>query len=318
MSSPPLKLSVVVPVYNEVESLRELHAEIVRALEPTGWSFEAVYVDDCSTDGSLRTLLELRKQDRRVRVIRFRRNFGQTAAMSAGFDQSRGEVVVTLDADLQNDPADIPALVKPIDAGYDIVAGWRKDRQDGFFLRRLPSVVANRLIGVIMGTEVHDTGCTLKAFRRELVRNLAIYAEQHRFLPAMSTGSGARVTEVVVNHRARRYGHSKYGIGRATRVMLDMLSIKLIAQFSHRPLHYFGLLALSMLGATLVFLSFGIVNYSTLEMVAGWPAFVMFTAALFFFVAVYFVLLGLLSELAITASGMHRHKVLDRILTELS
>ncbi len=315
---PPLKLSVVVPVFNEVESLPELHAEITRALEPTGWTWEAVYVDDCSTDGSLEALLDLRRADRRVRVVHFRRNFGQTAAMSAGFDHSRGEVVVTLDADLQNDPADIPRLVGEIDAGHDIVAGWRKSRRDGFLLRRLPSVAANRLIGWIMGTDVHDTGCTLKAFRRELVRNLPIYAEQHRFLPAMSTGSGARVTELVVNHRARRYGHSKYGIGRLSRVLLDMLSIKLIAQFSHRPLHYFGLLALIMMGATLAFLCLGVVNYSTWEMIAGWPAFVMFIAALFFFVAIYFVLLGLLSELAITASGMHRHRVLDRILTELS
>jgi glycosyltransferase involved in cell wall biosynthesis len=310
-------ISVVIPVFNEVESLAELHEEIVRAMEPMGQSFEVVYVDDHSGDGSLHLLLQLREQDHRIRVVRFRRNFGQTSALNAGFLLSRGEIVVTLDGDLQNDPADIPALVRDIREGYDISAGWRKDRRDGFWLRRLPSVLANRLIAAVTQTPIHDTGCTLKAFRRELVRNLPIYAEQHRFLPAMSAGSGARVTERVVNHRPRRYGKSKYGLGRALRVLLDLLSIKMIAQFSHRPLHYFGLISIHFAAFTLVLLCLTTINYRTGSLMPQWEQYVAFTSILFFLPAVYFVLLGLLAELAITASGMHRRKVLDRLLAEL-
>jgi glycosyltransferase involved in cell wall biosynthesis len=206
------EISVVVPVYDEEDNLPILHQELATALSGSGRSWECVYVDDGSRDRSLAVLLRLRAQDpRRIRVVQFARNAGQTAALAAGFDHARGEIVITLDADLQNDPADIPALVAKLDEGYDIVAGWRKQRHDGFVLRKLPSRIANRLIAWTTGVGIHDTGCTLKAFRTDLVRNLPIYAEQHRFLPAMSAGSGARVAELVVNHRPRRFGHSKYG-----------------------------------------------------------------------------------------------------------
>jgi glycosyltransferase involved in cell wall biosynthesis len=318
------RVSVVVPVFNEVESLPVLHAEIVRALEATDWGFEVIYVDDCSTDGSLGVMLGLRREDPRVRVVKFRRNYGQTAALGAGFDHARGAVVATLDGDLQNDPADIPRMVTLLDEGFDIVAGWRKQREDGFLLRRLPSKVANRMIAWFTGVAIHDTGCTLKVFRRELVRSLSIYADQHRFLPVLSAGSGARVCELVVNHRSRRFGTSKYGLNRAMRVLLDLLSIKLIVQFSQRPLHYFGLLALSFAGLGLFFATVGLVSLDPMgpglvadDGINRWETIIVSILMLVFMLVIFFALLGLLSELVVKASGMHRRGILNRILNEL-
>jgi glycosyltransferase involved in cell wall biosynthesis len=326
----PVALSVVVPVYNEEESLPALYEELVQALASmgtVGQQAEIIFVDDRSTDGSLARLLELHQRDPRVCVVRFRRNYGQTAALAAGFDVAKGQVIVTLDADLQNDPADIPMLVCELERGFDIVAGWRKKRYDGFVLRRLPSLVANRLIAWVTGVAIHDTGCTLKAFRRELVKSMAIYAEQHRFLPVLSAGSGARISELVVNHRPRRFGRSKYGLGRALRVVLDLTAIKFVAQFSQRPIQYFGTIALLTLAGGL---AFGVVALLSLEpgpeaveSVAGvlafneWGMAVVAILCLVFSAFVYFALLGLLSELAVKASGMHRRSTLDRILNEL-
>lgn len=314
---PPVELSIVVPIYNEAPNLRPLHAEICAALaelERGGRRAEILYVDDRSSDGGLDILLELQAQDSRVRVVRFRRNFGQTAALAAGFEKARGEVVVTLDGDLQNDPADIPALLAEIDRGCDVVAGWRRQRHDGFLLRRLPSWIANRLISFATGTRVHDTGCTLKAFRRDLVQRLAIYSEQHRFLPALAMGSGARVREIAVHHRPRRFGASKYGIGRASRVLLDLLSILLISRFSHRPLHYFGLISLFFTGCSAVLLFMSTIDYKRMRLVAEWWQFSLFIFFMLLLLVSYFVLLGLLSELAVTAAGLHRRRVIDRLL----
>jgi glycosyltransferase involved in cell wall biosynthesis len=318
MSAEP-DISVVVPVYNEEESLGPLHAEVCAALDRPGrrGSWELVFVDDRSTDRSLQVMLGLRERDPRVRIVRFRHNAGQTAAMAAGFDRARGRVVVTLDGDLQNDPADIPLMVKLLDEGHDIVAGWRRKRHDGFLLRRLPSLVANRLIALVTGTRIHDTGCTLKAFRRQVVKNLPIYAEQHRFLPAMSRSTGARVIEVEVNHRPRRFGHSKYGLGRALRVFLDLFVIKMISQFSHKPLHYFGLFSLPFAAFSLMCLALGSIDFDRLSFVKEWPQVAALSTALFLLLALHFILLGLLAELVVTASGLHRRNVLDRILAEL-
>ncbi len=304
--SSAVEISVVVPVFDEEPNLPLLHEEIVRALDGMGASWEVLYVDDRSRDGSLRVLLDLWKRDPRVRVVQFRARCGQTAAMAAGFEHARGAVVVTLDGDLQNDPADIPRLVAELGRGFDIVAGWRKARQDGFVLRKFPSRIANRLIAWVTGVGIHDTGCTLKAFRRELVKNLPIYAEQHRFLPAMSAGGGARVSELVVNHRPRRFGRSKYGIGRATRVLLDLLSIKMISSFSHRPLQYFALLTAPF--------AIGLFAYMTSLLLAGrpvdfdteWGRVAMVLFMLTFMLCAYFVMLGLLAELIVKASGLHR------------
>ncbi len=327
---PPVAISIVVPIFNEEESLPVLHGEISAALATMGEQgrrSEIIFVDDRSTDRSVEVLLELHARDPRVCIVRFRRNYGQTAALAAGFDVARGSVIVTLDGDLQNDPADIPELVRELERGFDIVAGWRKKRYDGLVLRRLPSLVANRLIAWVTGVPIHDTGCTLKAFRRELIKSMAIYAEQHRFLPVLSAGSGARISERVVNHRPRRFGHSKYGIGRALRVVLDLMAIKFVSQFSQRPIQYFGTLSLLTLASGLMF---AVVALFSLDFRGGeehtqggllafgeWEMAVVTILCLMFSAFVYFALLGLLSELAVKASGMHRRSTLDRILNEL-
>jgi glycosyltransferase involved in cell wall biosynthesis len=307
-------ISVVVPVYNEEDSLPVLYREVRETLEAAGKSFELLFVDDHSTDTSLRVMLALRAEDPRVRVVHFRRNFGQTAALSAGFEHTRGAIVITMDGDLQNDPRDIPALVAKIEEGCDIVAGWRKQRKDGWLLRRLPSQIANRLIAYVTDTPIHDTGCTLKAFRSQLVKNLTIYAEQHRFLPAMSRGSGARIAEIVVNHRPRRFGKSKYGIERALRVLLDLFVIKLISQFAHRPLHFFGLFTLPFGAFSLFVLFTGTVDVRNMRIDEEWLPAVALTVMMFGLLATYFLMLGLLSELVVTASGMHRRGVLERFV----
>ncbi|MEM7305753.1 MAG: glycosyltransferase family 2 protein [Planctomycetota bacterium] len=314
-----IEISVVIPVFNEEESLPVLHREIADAFEALGNPpAEMLFVDDCSTDASLHVMLSLWRDDPRVKVIKFRKNFGQTAALAAGFEESRGDIVVTLDGDLQNDPADIPRLVARLGEGHDIVAGWRRDRQDKLLLRRFPSIMANRLIAFVTGVKIHDTGCTLKAFRRELVKNMPIYSEQHRFLPVLGAGSGARISELVVNHRARRFGTSKYGIGRAARVFLDLMSIKLVTQFSQRPLQYFGMLSLIVLGMILVLGLVALTGAGTgdLEM-SDLELMVITVEITLFMLFAYFVLLGLLGELAVKASGMHRRSTLDRILSEL-
>jgi len=323
----PTELSIIVPIFNEEESLPFLYEELSRCLATMGEMgsrSEIVMVDDCSTDGSLGVMRGLQRMDTRIRLVKFRRNFGQTAALAAGFDMSRGRVVVTLDGDLQNDPADIPRLVEELDSGYDIVAGWRKTRHDGLILRRLPSIIANRLIAVVTGVTIHDTGCTLKAFRRELVKSISIYAEQHRFLPVLSKGSGARISEMVVNHRPRRFGSSKYGLGRATRVLIDLVTVNFIARFSRQPIQYFGLFSLATLAGGLLF---GGIALISLDLGGGapdpnfafneWQMSIVHILAVIFSAFIYFLFLGLLAELAIKASGMHRRSTLDRILNEL-
>jgi glycosyltransferase involved in cell wall biosynthesis len=309
----PVQISVVVPVFDEEPSLTPLHAQIAAALNGMRVAWEVIYVDDRSSDGSLRVMRELKKHDPHVRIVQFRARSGQTAALAAGFEHTRGSVVVTLDGDLQNDPADIPRLVEELRRGYDIVAGWRKTRNDGFVLRRLPSRIANRLIAWVTGVKIHDTGCTLKAFRRELVERLPIYAEQHRFLPAMSKRSGARVTEIVVNHRPRQFGRSKYGLGRATRVLLDLLSIKMLASFSQRPLQYFALLTLPFAILLIAFLASCLVSHEQINFDSGWGQVAVIVFMLFFMTCLFFIMLGLLAELAVKASGMHRarqHRIL--------
>ncbi|MDF1836387.1 MAG: glycosyltransferase family 2 protein [Planctomycetota bacterium] len=301
MPAPAPEISVVLPVYNEEESLPILHGELMDSLVSMGRSFEIIYVNDHSSDDSLRVLLELKGECPQTVVVQFPCNFGQTPAMAAGFEVSRGKIVLTLDADLQNDPADIPRLVERLEEGWDLVVGWRKKREDGFVLRRLPSKIANGMIAKITGADIHDTGCTLKAYRRELMENLPIYAEQHRFLPALAVASGARIGELVVHHRARRFGESKYGIGRAVRVFLDLFNIKMLATFLRNPLLYFAILALPFgLMASLVF---------TLRVSGAWaPNAAWFVMALFAQCTAFFVLLGLLAELVIRISGLHHSK----------
>ncbi|WP_306534232.1 glycosyltransferase family 2 protein [Geobacter sp.] len=235
-----MDLSIVVPIYNEEENIPHLHERVTAAMAGAGIDYELILVDDGSSDGSFACLREIAEGDPRVKVIRFRRNFGQTAAMAAGFDAATGRVVVPMDGDLQNDPADIPMLLAKIDEGYDVVSGWRKDRQDTFINRRLPSILANGLISRMTGVHLHDYGCTLKAYRREVLDGVNLYGEMHRFVPALASQVGARVTELPVRHHPRLHGTSKYGISRTTRVVLDLMTVKFLLSYSTKPIQLFG------------------------------------------------------------------------------
>jgi glycosyltransferase involved in cell wall biosynthesis len=235
-------LSVVIPIRNEAASLAELVRELTETLTRWDRAYEIIVVDDGSTDDSFETLSRMQSLDSRLRVIRFRRNFGQTAAFAAGFDHARGRYIVTMDGDLQNDPADIPAMVAALERGSDIVCGWRKVRKDAWLSRRVPSTIANALISFVTGVHLHDYGCSLKAFRAEIVKPMKLYGEMHRFLPAIASEQTSSITEMAVNHRSRQYGRSKYGIGRTIRVVLDLLTVKFLLSYSTRPLQLFGLI----------------------------------------------------------------------------
>ena len=235
-----MDISVVVPLYNEEENIHLLYEELKGVLDTMPEQAEIVFVDDGSSDNTVAQLESIQANDDHVRVVSLRRNFGQTAAMTAGFDHARGGIIITMDGDLQNDPHDIPQLVAKLNEGYDVVTGWRYDRQDPFLSRRLPSQLANRLISRVTGVGLHDYGCTLKAFRREVIDNINLYGEMHRFIPAIASGMGISFTEVKVNHRPRRFGTSKYGISRTIRVVLDLITVKFMLSYATRPLHVFG------------------------------------------------------------------------------
>ncbi len=232
------ELSVVIPVFNEEASVGPLYAEIEKAL--VDFDYEVLFVDDGSTDKSFSVLTDIQQKAPNVRLIRFRRNFGQTAAMSAGFKYSRGKIIIPMDADGQNDPADIPKLVKKLDEGYDIVSGWRKERKDNAVTRTLPSRIANWMIGKITGIRLHDYGCTLKAYKAESLKPIRLYGDMHRFIPALARWGGEKVAEMVVNHRRRTTGKTKYGLSRTFKVVLDLITIKFLASFSTKPIHIFG------------------------------------------------------------------------------
>jgi glycosyltransferase involved in cell wall biosynthesis len=240
-------LSIVIPLLNEEESLESLYKQLHSALEALGKSYEIIFIDDGSKDRSYSVLKRLHEQDSRVRVIRFRRNFGQSAAFAAGFDFARGAVIITMDADLQNDPADIPRLLAKIDEGYDVVSGWRVKRQDKAITRKLPSKVANALIGKVTGVKLHDYGCSLKAYRYDVVKNIKLYGEMHRFIPALASWMGIEVAEIPVNHHARQFGKSKYGLARIIKVVLDLLTVKFLLHYATRPAQIFGLLGMASL-----------------------------------------------------------------------
>ena len=251
LSPNPLALSVVVPIYNEVASIPHLVDAVATSLSANQLSYEIVCVDDGSQDGSTELLLELARSRPDLKAVILRRNYGQTAAMSAGFKYAQGRVIVMIDGDLQNDPADIPALLAKMEEGYDLVSGWRKERQDAALTRLLPSKIANWLIGKVTGVKLHDYGCSLKAYRSELVADMHLYGELHRFLPALAYIEGARITEIPVRHHARRYGQSKYGLGRTFRVIMDLVTVFFMKKFLTRPMHVFGLFGLLSFGVGL-------------------------------------------------------------------
>lgn len=291
------ELSLFLPVLDEEDNLRPMHAKIRSALDALGKSAEVIYVDDGSTDQSLRILKEIAASDDRVRVISLRRNYGQTAAMSAGIDVAKGEILIPMDADLQNDPADIKRLLEKLDEGYDVVSGWRKNRQDKMISRKIPSQIANKIISWIGGVHLHDYGCSLKAYRREVLQDVKLYGEMHRFIPIYASWAGARVTEIPVDHHARTMGKSKYGISRTIKVIFDLMTIKFMAEYHTKPIYVFG--------------TFGIIAFF-LAMIAGvWAVVLKFYGTSFILtplpvitvvmlaISVQFFLMGLLAELLV-------------------
>jgi glycosyltransferase involved in cell wall biosynthesis len=319
-----MDISVVVPVFNEVESVEALSRHLHATLSGMGRTYEIILIDDGSTDGTFDILAGVQRDLPNFRVIRFRRNCGQTAAMSAGFTHARGEIVVTLDADLQNDTRDIPLLIEEMTDDTDVISGWRKERQDTFFSRRLPSRLANALISAITGVKLHDYGCTLKAYRREIIRDIRLYGEMHRFLPALASWVGGRVKEIPVAHHPRRFGTSKYGLSRTLRVVLDLITVKFLMRFSTRPIHVFGkwgllagaaglALMFFMLAAHLMFL---LVGTSFAADLIKRPFWIMAAFMLVFF-ALQFISIGLLAELQIRTYHESQNKPIYVIRTIL-
>jgi len=292
-----IELSVVIPIKNEAPNLGDLYRELTDTLEGWGRSYEVIVVDDGSTDESFSTLARMQASDPRWRIIRFRRNFGQTAAFSAGFAHAKGRLIATADGDLQNDPRDIPAMVRTLDTeGLDIVCGWRKNRKDALVSRLLPSMMANRLISWATGVRLHDYGCSLKIFRAEVVKPLKLYGEMHRFIPAIASEQGVKIAEMVVNHRARRHGTSKYGISRTIRVILDLLTVKFLLSYSTRPVQIFGLIGLTMLTPGSVILAYlAFVKVFQNESIGNRP--LLLLGILLVFTGVQLITLGLLAEL---------------------
>jgi glycosyltransferase involved in cell wall biosynthesis len=291
-----MELSIVIPVYNEEENVEPLIQEINAAIRPLGKPYEIVVVDDGSRDATFSVLARVHQQEPCVRVVRLKRNFGQTAAIAAGLTYADGDVVVLMDGDAQNDPKDIPALLAELKKGNDLVCGWRSNRQDPFLNRRLPSMIANHLVSWTTQVKLHDYGCTLKAMRRDVAKNLKLYGEMHRFIPAIAYERGARVAELKVNHRPRVRGDSKYGIARTLRVILDLLTVKFLISYSTRPSHVFGVLGLSSGG-----LGFLIAVYLTVqklvyhESIGGRP--LLLLAILLIFIGFQFITMGLLGEM---------------------
>jgi glycosyltransferase involved in cell wall biosynthesis len=291
------QVSVVAPLLDEQDNIRPLYEQVTQTLKDR-YEYEILFVDDGSTDGSFNVLAEIQKADARVRVIRFRKNFGQTAALAAGFSHARGEVIIAIDADLQNDPADIPKMIEKLHEGYDVVSGWRKKRHDHVATRLIPSKMANWLISRITGVKLHDYGCTLKAYRKEVLAETKLYGEMHRFIPALASWSGARIAEMVVNHRPRTAGAPKYGLARTWKVLLDLITVKFLGSYSTKPIYIFGGLGLlSTLGAV----AFGLIvlyqkfadNFSMNRN----PLLIL--TAVLMIATIQFILMGLLAELLV-------------------
>ena len=292
------ELSLFLPVLNEEPNLRPMHAKISAALDALGKTAEVIFVDDGSTDASLEILREIAAEDARVRVISLRRNYGQTAAMSAGIDAARGEILIPMDADLQNDPADIARLLDKLNEGYDVVSGWRKNRKDKLIMRKIPSWIANSVISKIGGVPLHDYGCSLKAYRRDVIQDVRLYGEMHRFIPIYASWAGARVTEIPVEHHARTMGKSKYGISRTLKVVFDLMTIKFMASYQTKPIYVFGMfgmfaLLLSLIAGVWAFVLKFVYGTSFIQTPLPVVAVVMLAISMQFF------LMGLLAEMLV-------------------
>lgn len=304
MKNSQIDLSIIIPVYNEVDNVVELHKEIQSSLSQTSLRYEVLFVDDGSKDGTRQKLRQIQANDpQHIRLVLLRRNYGQTAALSAGLDHANGRVFIPMDGDRQNDPIDIPRLMSRLDEGFDVVSGWRKNRQDRFINRKLPSRLANKLISRLSGVAIHDFGCTMKAYRREVLEDVRLYGEMHRFIPIFAFWQGGRVSEMVVNHRARTAGVTKYGIGRTWNVILDLILIRFQQKYSQRPIHFFGRAGLYSI--LLSFATFGLMLYYKFlhEPLTGFPQKTFIETPLplltvmFFLTGVQSVLIGLVAEM---------------------
>jgi len=293
-----MKVSVIVPVFNEEESLPALYEELRTVFDREPWEGEVIMVDDGSSDRSAAVIEEISEKDPRVRLVRFARNFGQTAAILAGIDHATGAVLIPMDADLQNDPEDIPRLLAKLEEGYDVVSGWRKDRQDRLWSRRVPSMMANRLISRWTGVALNDYGCTLKAYRATSLKGEQLYGEMHRFIPIYASWRGGRITELVVNHRARQFGTSKYGIGRTFKVLIDLITVKFLSGYTTKPAYLFGGMGFTVIGIGLLLALGAIIEWLTVN---TWPhkMTVMMLATFFVTNGVILLCIGLLAELVV-------------------
>ncbi len=291
-----IDLSIVIPIYNEKQSIDSLYKDLKSVLPKLGKSYEVILIDDGSMDGTYDELLKAHQKNKAYKIIKFRRNFGQTAAMKAGFDYSKGEVVITLDADLQNDPADIPEMLDKLNDGYDIVSGWRKHRKDNTLIRNFPSAVANRIISTLTGVYLHDYGCTLKAYRKEVIKNLELYGEMHRYIPALASWMGVKIAEIPVRHHSRKFGKAKYGISKTIRVILDIMVVKFLLSYSQKPIQVFGLIGL-IAGA----IGFIVTAYLTIMRIffnQGLASRPLFTLSIFMIlIGIQLITMGLLAEL---------------------
>jgi len=293
-----MDISVIITTYNEQENVGPLYSELKETLASLGKTYEIIFVNDGSTDNTLETLKTLKKDGGNLRIIDLKRNFGQTAAIMAGFDTANGDVIITMDGDMQNDPRDIPLLLTEMNEGFDLVRGRRKKRKDNFILRTLPSAAANRLISAVLKTYLHDYGCTLKAYRRDIIKNLQLYGEMHRFIPAIANMRGARITEVEVNHRPREHGKTKYGINRTVRVFLDLILMAFLSEYGTKPIRFFGGVGLlsSLLGVLSLFFLALMKITKGIDM-TGNPLLIL--SALFFLVSIQLISLGFLGEINI-------------------
>ena len=293
-----LDLSVVVPIYNEADNVERLYKSLEEVLSKLDKNYEVLLIDDGSTDGTTDKLAEIHERNPKYKVIQFRRNYGQTAAMSAGFDYSAGNVIVTIDADLQNDPKDIPKILEKMEEGYDVVSGWRKERKDPFLTRKVPSKIANWLVSILAGIHLHDYGCTLKAYSKDVVKNVQLYGEMHRYIPALASWIGINVTEIPVSHHKRKFGKSKYGLSRTPRVILDLITLKFLLSYSTRPIQIFG--SIGIITAFLGFLIALFLSYVKLvqkQSIGDRP--LLLLAVLLIFLGFQFISMGLLGELVV-------------------
>ncbi len=313
-----MNISLIIPVYNEQDNLPMLFEAIADTMNSLGKTWEVIYVDDGSRDNSLSLLAAHAEKDaEHVRVISFRRNFGQTAAIAAGLDHSQGDIIVLLDADLQNDPRDIPMLLEKLDEGYDLVSGWRKQRKDNAITRNLPSMMANKLISWVTGVELHDYGCTLKAYRREVLEGFRLYGEMHRFIPVFANSVGARITEVIVNHHPRRFGKTKYGLERTAKVILDLFTVKFLVSFASKPIYLFGGTGgLLMIISAIIMIYLFIRRIFFLVGVTGSPLFQ--TSVMFFILGFQSMLMGLIAELLVRTYHESQRKPTYTVRTKIN